>query len=388
MIKTIRLKSLKCLVVTLLLSLLLTRPVLADDQKKIVTHDPNSKITINYEVLNLLYKATVTSASLSSRVYAQKAVSGIGTRLTSANNNPTRMESSRVFYHKIKDEELGYIHDIRLAMEAIPELTPLETLNRDEQLAYWLNLYNITVFEQLAQRYPIQNLKKIRKGSSDNPSMWDEKILSVNGIAMSLNDIQYDIIQKIWPDPIVLYGMYQGAIGGPNLRKWAYTGKLVYQQLEDNAIEFVNSLRGLRFRGKNALASEMYHWNSELFPDFETDLRTHLRKYTNLRLTTRLDASWNLNADVYDWYIADIINGGFPIAGGAASTNPVALVMAFGVGTNTTDRAWNTAIARNRLPHGAAVFLKKFVSHNKKLRDGRVTVEEIDKKDIEQIQVK
>ncbi len=370
------------------------------DLQKIQTHDSSSKIAINYANLTLLYKATVTRARMSSRVYAQKASANVGSKISGSSGNPTRLEASRIFYHYIKEEELDYIHTLRLGLEALPQVIPLQKLNRNEQLAYWLNLYNITMYEQVAMHYPVKKLKKLRKGTRKKPSMLDEKILNVNGITMSLNDIQYNIIQKIWPDPIVLYGMYQGTIGGPNMRRKAYTGKLVYEQLHDNAEEFVNSLRGIRFQGKDTHVSIIYEWNKELFPDYKYDLRRHLRKYTNLRLTTRLDASRKIKAKIYDWHIADVLNGGRAVAGGAGSTNPVALVMmpgtlddgglgygggaSFGGGAYA-NKAIDTAVTRNRLPNDAAVFLKEFVERNRKFKAGSVTIEEIDKKELEKL---
>ncbi len=379
--------------------------------EKIITHDPSSKIAINYENLTLLLQATVTRPRVSSRIYAQKSNNSIGSRVNLSNKNPTRMEASRTFYHFIDKEELEYVQLLRQGMEALPQVVPLQNLNRNEQLAYWLNLYNITVYEQLAKRYPIRKLKKLYKGTRKTPALWDEKIVTVNGIALSLNDIQYNIIQKTWRDPLVIYGLYQGAIGGPNLRRKAYTGKIVYEQLADNAEEFVNSLRGLRFKGKEAQVSEIYYWNRDLFPDFDHDLRRHLRKYANLRLVTRLDSSRKIKIKFYDWHIADVLNGGRANTGGVGSTNPVSMALSFGgeesvVGpgitangfdggdssthfnsrlSTHTDKALDTAIIRNSMPLDAAVFLKEFLERNRKLKGANVTVEEIEKKDLDKI---
>lgn len=367
-----------------------------EEPEKIATHDPASKIAINYNNLTLLLQATVTRPRISSRVYAQKSRSSIGTKVNYSSNRPTRLEASRTFYHYIGEEELDYIHTLRLAMQALPEAIPFQYLNRNEQLAYWLNLYNITVYEQLAKRYPIRKLKKLFKGSRKTPSMWDEKIITVNTIPLSLNDIQYNIIQKTWPDPLVIYGLYQGTIGSPNLRRKAYTGKLVYEQLEDNAEEFVNSLRGLRFKGKVAHVSEIYHWNRDLFPDFDADLRRHLRRHAKLRLVTRLDSSQKIKPKIYDWHIADVLNGGRPPPGGAGSTNPVAMVLSVGgedsvfgsssfssMGSIYADKTIDTSIIRNRLPNDAAFFLKEFMQRNRKLKEGSVTIEKVDKKELE-----
>jgi len=359
--------------------------------------DPNSKIIIDYSNWSTLLRATVTRARKSSRIYAQKSQSNIGTRINYSSSRPTRLEASRVFYHYLGKEERGYIHNLRLAMEAIPQIIPLENLNRAEQLAYWLNLYNITVYEMVADHYPIRKLDRLYRGSRKTPSFWDKKILHVNSIPLSLNDIQYKIILKTWKDPLAIYGLYQGVIGGPNLRRKAYTGKYVYSQLEDNAEEFVNSLRGLRFKGKKAYVSEIYKRNKELFPNFKQDLRRHLRRYTSLRLTTRLDSSKQIRANIYDWHTADVLNGGRPPAGGSNSTNPAALLLSRGSDVSGTfeptsyssfggahyDKVLDTSIMHLRLPNDAAVFLKEFIDRNRELRNISIKVEEISKKDLD-----
>ncbi|VAV94793.1 hypothetical protein MNBD_ALPHA02-1775 [hydrothermal vent metagenome] len=384
-----KLKPVKFILISLCLSLAI--PILPVHSEFLEENNPaisfsynlNSKTTINYENWSSLLKATVVRARMSSRRYAKKPPSGIGSRINLANQNPTRLEASRVLYNYLTEDDIEYIHSLRLAMEALPQVIDFQTLNPNEQLAYWLNLYNITVYEQVATQYPVRKLKDLHNGTHNKPSMWDKKILKVNGVFLSLNDIQYNIIYKNWPDPIIMYGLYQGSIGGPNLRKKAYTGKNVYDQLEYNAEEFINSLRGLRFRGKDALVSKIYEWNSAFFPDFETDLRRHLRKYTNFKLTIRLDTSKRLKTTAYDWYIADTTNANFSPSNGAASTNPVAMLMQTG-GRNLphTDKAWDTSIINLRLRNRSAAFLVDFLKYNNENAKTKITIEEIEKDDL------
>jgi len=352
------------------------------------SYDPYSKISINYENWTSLLKATVVRARVSSREYSRRPGSGVGTRVKLSNPNPSRMETSRVLFGYLKEEHIDYIHNLRLAMQSLPRTIDLQSLNRKEQLAFWLNLYNITLYEQLAKRYPITRLKRLRMGKRNKTSLWDEKILTIKGMAVSLNDIQYKIIHKIWPDPIVLYGLYHGTIGGPNLYHKAYTGKNVYQLLELNAEEFVNSLRGLRFRGKDALTSKMYQWNHEFFPDFETDLIKHLRKYTNFELTTRLDSSRKIKASVYDWYLTDVIKGNGSTINGSVNTNPVAMILS-GYGRNLphTGKAWDTSIDNIRTQNNPKDFLKNFMIHNTK-NATKITIEEVSKEELKKIKQK
>ena len=56
----------------------------------------------------------------------------------------------------------------------------------------------------------------------------NQEILEVQGVKLSLNDIQYSILAKKYDgDPLIIYGLYQGIIGGPNILNRAYTAKNV-----------------------------------------------------------------------------------------------------------------------------------------------------------------
>ena len=74
-------------------------------------------------------------------------------------------------------------------------------------------------------------------------------------------------------DPLIIYGLYQGNIGGPNIRRTAYTGKDVYRALKNNATEFINSNRGTYSKDERVFeVSVLYDRNRAYFPDFDADL--------------------------------------------------------------------------------------------------------------------
>ena len=130
-----------------------------------------------------------------------------GTKIPRGSNSPARFESNRVVFHLLGEEHLERVTKYRQELENLPNEYPLDKFDKNEQLAYWLNLHNAVVFEQLAQRYPFSNLKKLRKSGKNLPSLWDQKLVTVEGVAMSLNDIQNNILIRHWQTPMVLYGL-------------------------------------------------------------------------------------------------------------------------------------------------------------------------------------
>ena len=57
-------------------------------------------------------------------------------------------------------------------------------LNRDEQFAFWTNLYNAKTVEIVAGHYPVESIRDIRLTSFLFPGPWREKVVKVNGVEL------------------------------------------------------------------------------------------------------------------------------------------------------------------------------------------------------------
>ena len=93
-------------------------------------------------------------------------------------------------------------------------------LNRSEQYAYWINLYNALTIDVVLTHMPVNSIRDI----DISPGLfasgpWDKKLIAVDGIEVSLNDIEHRILRPIWQDPRVHYGVNCASVGCPNLRQ-------------------------------------------------------------------------------------------------------------------------------------------------------------------------
>lgn len=271
---------------------------------------PESNYTVNYADVDAVLNAMVVDVGRSTREKLPPTRASTGTRLQTKVRRTTSGEGNRFHFEELarNEEYRQVLRNVRQNLEQIPSQFPLEEFSREEQLAYWLNLYNITVLDQIVQRYPESKLKHEILGKN---SFFSEKILNVAGVPLSLNDIQYTILRWNYDDnPLVLYGLYQGIIGGPNIRRRAYTGKSVYDDLRDNAEEFINSNRGTYSRGGDVFhVSSFYARNRGYFDDSATELRAHLMQYIEGAQRQQLQEAEQLVADIDDWSITDIDGG-------------------------------------------------------------------------------
>ena len=304
-------------------------------------HDPYSNLEIGYEDLDSLLRTVVLDIGPSSREIAKPTNTSTGTRMRVKVNRATINEGNR-FYFEIfanNEENQQIIRNIRSRLENIPAAIPLERFSRKEQLAYWINLYNVTILDEIVKVYPRRDLKGLLVGKR---SILSKKTLNVAGVPLSLNDIHFTILRHNYDNnPLIIYGLYQGIIGGPNIRKFAYSGRNIYGELAENAVEFVNSNRGTQSKNESVFrVSSLYKRNEVFFDESGAGLEEHLLRYLEGEERNELQAAAKIKKDISDWTVTDLY-GSYREAVGSLADNYAALMGAVsGAQTNyLTDRA-------------------------------------------------
>ena len=311
------------------LLLLLSAPkyLLAEDKAypQFSGYSPKSKLTINFEPVNILLESNVLDMGPSRRINADLEVPQIGTKLRNVFPRATHNESNRFTYELIKSpKQKSLVNDVKKYLESLPEKNNLNLYSKQEQLAYWLNLYNITLINEIVKRYPIVSLEKILTGPD---SLLDKKLVNIGSLQLSLSDIQYGILDKNYnKEPLIIYGLYQGYIGSPNINKKAFSGKNVYKLLKNNATDFVNSNRGTNIDSLNSLeVSSYYARNADYFPNFSNDLKLHLLQFADKTTQEIINKSDKIEPIINNWAITDLF-GSKRVFGGAMSTNSAASI--------------------------------------------------------------
>lgn len=279
------------------------------------------EFAIQYSDLNLLLSGSVLEVGFSDRRPASRnGARNSSTKLKHGNTNVSSLEGNRVAFNEFKPEHVDYLEAIRVDLEAVPNFMPLNSFSTNEQLAYWLNLHNVAVMVEVAKAYPIKKIKPLMVGKK---SVWDDKTMSVDGKEMSIQDIEDYVIGR-WNDPLVLYGFFMGTVGGPNLRPEAYTGDNLGDALVDNALQFVNSLRGFKLWSGSGRVSDHYKLGERYFPNFDQDIRDHLLSLAREDTRRDLVKAKSFKIKNYDWRIADLKDGD-TFSGGSFNTSSGAL---------------------------------------------------------------
>ncbi|MFN6262035.1 MAG: DUF547 domain-containing protein [Chromatiaceae bacterium] len=266
---------------------------------------------IDYKVLDFVLRTSVLSEGIPQRSTVLEREQRYDIyRSYPLGDHFTALSANRFHYEEYQSnpEMRDVVTQLRQQLSAVPEQTPLNQLSKNEQLAYWLNLYNVTVLDEVIKVYPRKVLATFLLGTSEQPGLLSQKILTVAGVRLSLDDIQFAILPKQFPQqPEVIYGLYQGIIGSPNLPAIAYTGSNVQQQLVKNAAEFINSNRGTLPKGTLGFrVSSFYQRSAAYFPDFQTDLRKHLATYLRLDEQPYLQGSKTILTNLSNYSVTDV----------------------------------------------------------------------------------
>ncbi len=174
-----------------------------------------------------------------------------------------------------------------------------EGLSRDEQMAFWYNLYNAKTIDVILDAHP---LKSIRKLGALNSGPWDKKNMNVKGYgAMSLNDVEHGTLRKNWKEPRIHYAVNCASIGCPNLKATPWTAQTLEADMQQAAIDYINHPRGFRVANGKVRASKIFDWYKGDFGGDKAGILAHARQYAKGDLKTALDNAATINGFDYDW---------------------------------------------------------------------------------------
>jgi hypothetical protein len=209
---------------------------------------------------------------------------------------------NRVPYSRVSDTDR---QQLRLYIASLEQL-PIRRYSREQQLAYWINLYNALTVYVILQHYPVNSIRDIDISPgffADGP--WGEKLLTIEGQAVSLNDIEHRILRPIWQDPRLHYALNCASIGCPNLPNSAFRSDTIDSLLDQGARAYINHPRGVMFRNGKLYVSSIYSWFRDDFGDSDSAVIGHLEQYASPSLKNRLGGVRRIAGDDYNWSLND-----------------------------------------------------------------------------------
>lgn len=241
-------------------------------------HDPASPITVDHYEWNRMLE-----------VYLKQGADGVN-----------RFDYSAVTPHD-RATFLGYLDTLAQV--------PISECRREEQLAYWINLYNALTVNTVLDHYPVETIRDIDISPglfSKGP--WGRKLFTVEGEAVSLDDIEHRILRPVWQDPRMHYVLNCAAIGCPQLNGEAFTAENADALMDASARAYVNSPHGVAVDARGLTLSSIYRWYKEDFGDSDEELLAHIALYADEPLAKVLADKPRIRGYHYDWQLNDIAN--------------------------------------------------------------------------------
>lgn len=179
---------------------------------------------------------------------------------------------------------------------------PIRTYSRDEQLAYWINLYNALTVQVVLDHFPVESIRDISSGLfSFGP--WRMDLVTIEGESLSLDDIEHRILRPVWKDARVHYAVNCASLGCPNLQPVAFTSDNTHDLLDTAAREYVNHPRGAQVTEDGLVVSSIYDWFEDDFGGNDRGVIDHLTRYADPELARQLQDVTEVERDRYDWAI-------------------------------------------------------------------------------------
>ena len=203
---------------------------------------------------------------------------------------------NRVAYGNVTAADKAALDKYIAALSA----TNIGSHNRNEQFAFWVNLYNAVTVQLVLDHYPVKSIKKI-KGGLFNSGPWDEVVVTVNGVDLTLNNIEHGVLRPIWKDPRIHYVVNCASIGCPNLYAAAFTSQNYGTLLTASAKDYVNHPRGVKVEGGKLIVSSIFEWYQSDFGDSDSGVIEHVKKYAEPELKEKLAGISSVYDDQYDW---------------------------------------------------------------------------------------
>lgn len=188
-------------------------------------------------------------------------------------------------------------------LKTLSACPPSERWTKQERLAYWINAYNAFTVKLVLRHYPVKSIKDIgpRLAIPMLNSVWDAKFFAIGGERMSLNHIEHNILRKAFEEPRIHFAIVCASYSCPKLLNVAYSADDLEQQLQGQAVSFINDPKRNRI-GKDELElSAIFSWFKGDFTK-NGSLVDFIRKYSKTAFSEKpkvshLDYDWSLNGN-------------------------------------------------------------------------------------------
>jgi hypothetical protein len=187
---------------------------------------------------------------------------------------------------------------LKLLSENAPDR---KTWSKNEQLAYWINVYNAFTVKLIVDFYPTKSIRDLgpRIKIPLIKDVWHYKFFKIAGVEMSLDEVEHSILRKEFEEPRIHFAINCASVSCPPLLNEAFVVANLENQLTRVATTFINDPTRNKISSQSAQLSPIFSWFKGDFTKKGT-LIEFLNRYAKVKLSpnarvTFMEYNWNLN---------------------------------------------------------------------------------------------
>jgi len=162
------------------------------------------------------------------------------------------------FRYRALRENPAHVALLTELVASIGAATPA-SWSRDEQLAFYINAYNVLVVRTVIDRWPIESVMR-------SEGFFDGATYSVAGLERTLNALENEVIRgPTFNEPRIHFAVNCASIGCPPLRGSPYTAAGLDAQLHEQAEAFVRTTSRIDRGERRVSVSQLFEWFADDF---------------------------------------------------------------------------------------------------------------------------
>lgn len=171
-------------------------------------------------------------------------------------------------------------------LNALSNQVPTDKWPVQEQLAYYINLYNAHTVHLILENYPVKSIKDIN-------GAWTKDFVQIGEKELSLGALEHSILRKM-NEPRIHFAINCASGSCPKLLNEAFIGDKLDDQLNTVTRAFINSENN-SISNDNLELSKIFKWYKGDFMD--GDLITYINQYADVKIAPKAQIHYK----EYDW---------------------------------------------------------------------------------------
>ncbi len=217
----------------------------------------------------------------------------------------THVHGARVDYPALKqspDKLNGYLDTL-----AAVTRSEYDAWNREQQMAFLINIYNAATLKLIIDNYPVSGIRRIG-GLFGLGSPWKMDIVRMFGEKVTLDHVEHEVLRPDFKEPRIHFAVNCASIGCPDLRKEAFRAADLENQLEEQTKAFLRdrTRNRLDIENRTLHLSRIFDWYEEDFVEASGSVANFVAPYFTERERAFIEqGDIRIRHTRYDWDLND-----------------------------------------------------------------------------------